>query len=83
MPETISPRRVAYSDVQLQFLLSTLPELAFVGGIRSGKTWAGCSWVLMMLQRYPGCTGLVCANTYPQLRDSTLPTMFSVLDKWG
>ena len=83
MPETSSPRAIAYSDVQLQFLLSTLPELAFVGGIRSGKTWAGCSWVLAMLARYPGCTGLVCANTYPQLRDSTLPTMLAVLGAWG
>ena len=76
-------RRIAYSPTQLQFLLSPLPELAFVGGIRSGKTWSGCSWVLMMAKEYPNCTGLVCANTYPQLRDSTLPTMLSVLDKWG
>ena len=46
-------------------------ETAFVGGIGSGKTFAGAFMAMMLSNEYD-CPGLICANTYPQLRDSTL-----------
>jgi predicted phage terminase large subunit-like protein len=42
---------------------------AFVGGVGSGKTRAGC---LELLRMPANSVGMVVAPTYPQLRDSTL-----------
>lgn len=44
---------------------------AFVGGIGSGKTYAG---TVEILRQPAGSTGMVVAPTYPMLRDATLRT---------
>lgn len=46
-------------------------EGVLVGGIGSGKTYAG-AFTASMLSNEFDCPGLICANTYAQLRDSTL-----------
>lgn len=46
-------------------------ETILVGGIGSGKTFAG-AFLASMLSNDFDCPGLICANTYAQLRDSTL-----------
>jgi PBSX family phage terminase large subunit len=50
---------------------------AFIGGIRSGKTWAGCLWMLSQMT-IPGTLGLIVAPTFPMLRDVTWRTMLDI-----
>ncbi len=48
-----------------------IKENILVGGIGSGKTFAGAFTAAMLSNEYD-CPGLICANTYSQLWDSTL-----------
>jgi hypothetical protein len=53
---------------------------AFCGGVRSGKTVAGCQEMIrqaFVLQ--PGSYGAVFAPTYPMLRDVVLKTCYDIL----
>jgi hypothetical protein len=56
---------------QGEFLRSPTKFRAFVGGVGSGKTWAGA---LSVLRMPGGSRGLVIAPTYPMLRDASLHT---------
>ena len=49
------------------------------GGIGSGKTYLGSVWVLKMMKQYPKGLGLITANTYGQLKKSTLASLFANL----
>jgi PBSX family phage terminase large subunit len=59
---------------QYEFFTCPDPVVAFIGGIRSGKTYSGCLWMLSQTVQ-PGTLGLVVAPTYPMLRDVTWRTM--------
>ena len=71
-------RRIKLYPAQHDFLLDGARFTAFVGGIGSGKTYAGCVKALQ------NCTsdglGLIVAPTYPMLRDATLRTFQDVAD---
>lgn len=54
---------------------------AYVGGIGSGKTFAGACKVIARLERKE--LGLVAAPTYSMLRDATQRTLFELLDELG
>jgi predicted phage terminase large subunit-like protein len=60
---------VECTDAQYGFLTDAAKIKAFVGGIGSGKTFAG---VLQLLQQPAGSIGAVVAPTYPMLRDATI-----------
>jgi len=62
---------------QHDFFTCTDPVAAFIGGIRSGKTYSGCLWMLSQVAP-PGTLGLVVAPTYPLLRDVTWRTMLEI-----
>lgn len=64
---------IELSHVQYDFLTCEDRFTAFIGGIGSGKTYAGCVKDLMHA-RHPGSLGLVIAPTYPMMRDATLRT---------
>ena len=65
---------------QRRFWQSTAPYRAFIGGVGSGKTRAGCVEVLNMP---PKTTGMVLAPTYPMLRDATFRTFLSLVRDAG
>jgi PBSX family phage terminase large subunit len=62
-----------------QYDFFTCPDriAAFIGGIRSGKTYAGCLWMLSQMT-VPGTLGLIVAPTFPMLRDVTWRTMLDI-----
>lgn len=60
---------------QVAFWQDAAPVRAFVGGVGSGKTFAGALACLMMPA---GTVGLVAAPTYPMLRDATQRTFFEI-----
>lgn len=53
---------------------------AFVGGVGSGKTYAG---VMEILRQPPGSRGAVIAPTYRMLMDATLDTLMKLFNKAG
>ena len=54
-------------------------HMAFVGGLGSGKTWAGGMKSILYSMAYPGSLIGVMAPTYRQLRDSTMREFFKLL----
>lgn len=64
---------------QRDFHRSNATFRAYVGGYGSGKTLAGCWEAWMLSQLYPGTVGIICRNTYGELRDSTRATFFKML----
>ena len=63
---------------QMRFVRSAAPYPAYVGGIGSGKSFAGGAKVISRLGRKQ--VGAIFAPTYPMLRDSTLLGFFELLD---
>lgn len=69
---------------QREVLAATEPLVFLGGGVGTGKTDTGSLWVLHQLrQTPPGCLGLICANTYGQLFDSTLRNLYRNFAAWG
>lgn len=53
----------------------------FIGGIGSGKSVTGCAEAVKWLMAHPGITGIIAANSYKQLTQSTIPAFFDVLQE--
>jgi PBSX family phage terminase large subunit len=70
-------KRVKLYSKQHDFFTCTDPVAAFIGGIRSGKTYSGCLWMLSQVAK-PNTYGLIVAPTYPLLRDVTWRTMLEI-----
>lgn len=66
---------------QREFVFSEDRFTAYVGGIGSGKTFAGATKALIEAVKYPHTTGLVLAPTYPMVRDVILETVHKVFPK--
>src|SRR3990167_1611821 len=63
---------------QLQFQQSKAKYKAFIGGIGSGKTRAGCIESLGFCLENPKCLFFIGAPTYPMLRDATKRTFLEI-----
>jgi PBSX family phage terminase large subunit len=63
---------------QMRFVKSAAKYPAYIGGIGSGKSFAGGAKVISRLGRPE--TGMIAAPTYQMLRDSTLEGFFRLLD---
>ena len=55
----------------------------YQGGFGSGKTFSGSLLGILLALRFPGIRGLVGAQTYALLRDTTLHTYFEHIEKMG
>lgn len=71
--------RIRYTGhaAQRSFWSSPAPYRAFVGGIGSGKTYAGAMQLLAMP---PRSIGMVVAPTYSMLRDAALATFMEIAE---
>lgn len=72
--------RLELLDHQYNFVESDKKYTLISSGLGSGKSFAGACWVLTMISKYK-CTGGIFANTYKQLRNATLKTLFRILDE--
>ena len=61
----------------------TLDVAVYQGGFGSGKTFCGALLGVLLALKYPQIRGLVGAQTYPLVRDTTLSTYFEHLDAMG
>lgn len=64
---------------QIEFWESPSRHRAFVGGIGSGKTLAGC---VEVLRQPKGSYGTIIAPSYPMLRDATQLTFFEMFSQF-
>jgi len=78
-----SPRILRHrkgTDPQREFWRSQAPYRAFIGGVGSGKTRAGC---VEVLRQPAGSVGMVLAPTYVMLRDATFKTFLDLATRGG
>ena len=61
----------------------TLDVAVYQGGYGSGKTFSGSLLGILLALKFPGIRGLVGAQTYTLVRDTTLQTYFEHLDNFG
>jgi PBSX family phage terminase large subunit len=66
---------------QMRFVRDTRPYPAYIGGIGSGKSFAGAAKVIARLSRKE--LGMIAAPTYPMLRDATRRTLTDMLETFG
>ena len=66
---------------QFRFITDAHRFSAYIGGIGSGKTWAGAVRVMHRAQE-PGY-GMIAAPTYPMLRESTRRTLLGMFDTYS
>ena len=59
---------------------ASLDVAVYQGGYGSGKTFAGSLLGILLCLKFPGIRGLVGAQTYTLVRDTTLQTYFEHLD---
>ena len=62
---------------------SDIDVALYQGGFGSGKTFSGSLLGIILALKYPGIRGLVGAQTYILVRDTTLVSYFEHLDKMG
>jgi hypothetical protein len=68
----------------LQFLRDgKTNEILYGGGARGGKSWLGCSWVVMESFAKPESSWLIAREEFAKLRDTTLLTFFKTITKLG
>ncbi len=60
----------------------SLDIAVYQGGYGSGKTFAGSLLGILLAMKYPGIRGLVGAQTYTLVRDTTLQTYFEHLENF-
>ncbi len=60
-----------------------LDVAVYQGGYGSGKTFAGSLLGILLCLKFPGVRGLVGAQTYTLVRDTTLQTYFEHLEQMG
>jgi hypothetical protein len=65
------PLLAKLNDKQKEFIFSPKKYTAYYGGIRNGKSWAGCAKGLALSDQFPGNVGVVARLTYQELIDTT------------
>lgn len=77
---------IDFNPPQYEFVTSNhVPNVAFVGGVGSGKTF-GLNWWLVFEQYFEmgtGTLGGLFGNTYQQLEQATLPGLWDVYETLG
>jgi hypothetical protein len=77
----IEYRRLPHQKAVME---STKTNIFLGGGVGSGKTDCGSAWVLQKVQSTPtGVIGLITANSYSQLIDSTIRNLFKNWKAWN
>ena len=72
---------IDFSWPQFDFIEADEKFVLMSGGIGSGKSFAGSYFPIKKVLSEPGVPGLIGANTYRQLHNATLKTLFLELDR--
>lgn len=80
MEYELLPAQMEFLNIPHQY---SLDVALYQGGYGSGKTFCGSLLGLMLCLKYEGIRGLVGAQTYPMLKDTTMQQYFEHLDNMG
>ena len=58
-------------------------EVLFGGAAGGGKSWVGCSWLILMCVKYPKVRYLMGRSKLDALKKTTLNTFFEVCEAWS
>lgn len=58
-------------------------EILYGGGARGGKSWLGCSWIIIQALAFPASAWLIGRNELKRIKSTTLRTFFKVCQDWG
>jgi len=86
MTDNVTPNRTRYlaRSHQMKVIRSTKRNIFMGGGVGCGKTDAGSLWVVKQVKKTPkGVIGIVAANSYSQLIDSTLRNLYKNFRSWN
>lgn len=74
---------VSLAPWQYAAINNPFQHFAMYGGVAVGKTFTGCHFVIKHIVEHPEMTGLIGANTYDQLSQVALKSLFEWLDLYG
>lgn len=74
---------IALLPHQHEALTSPFKNTLLLGGVGSGKTFAGIIYALKQVSEQPEALGFIGANTYQQLRDVCVASLISFLETKG
>lgn len=80
MEYELLPAQMEFLNIPHQY---SLDVALYQGGYGSGKTFCGSLLGIMLCIKYEGIRGLVGAQTYPMLKDTTMQQYFEHLDNMG
>jgi hypothetical protein len=78
-------QKIALLPSQYEFVTAETKHTAFIGGLGSGKTHCGADKLILraLAQQNWDAKGYIGANTYKQLYQATLSTLFEIMDDYG
>jgi len=84
MELSIDPKYTRTQSLALKYLLdNTTNDILFGGAAGGGKSYMGCSWLIIMCIKYPNTRYLMGRSKLDNLKKTTLNTFFEVCGQWN
>ena len=81
---TIEPKFTETQSLAIQYLFDKqTTEVLFGGAAGGGKSWVGCSWLILLCMKYPNTRYLMGRSKLDALKKTTLNTFFEVCSTYG